>query len=149
VDGVEDLKHLRDLAALEGYARLSDLDALLTLAQALPTEHHAALLEVARAVYSAERSATAFAVEPLTGFVALVAHPGLQTATFRALDSSMDALLTHLEDLHRIGGAHPLETAIQSALQAIKDALFGRALNVAERSRLRGFYEREKLLRRW
>lgn len=147
-EALEDLKHLRDLAHLEGYTRLTDLETLLGMARVVPDRHQDRLLEVARALYAGER-APAVRLEPLTEFIALLAHPGLISSPYRDLDAQMDLLLTALEDAHRQAQTHPLDEAIRAALQALKDALFGRPLNIAERSRLRGFYEREKLLRRW
>ena len=54
-----------------------------------------------------------------------------------------------LKDTWDTESIFPSVTAWEAALEALKESVFGRALNIAERSRLRGFYEREKLLKRW
>ena len=143
------LEGLRDLAALEGFARLSDLEALVSIARVAPLAIQAELLEVASAIFEARKPDQTVALEPLIGVIELIASRGLQACDYRSLDSAMDAMLSALEDAHRVGTVHPLDASCRAALEALKNSVFGRALNIAERSRLRGFYEREKLLKRW
>ena len=149
VTPVQQLEGLRDLAALEGFARLSDLEALLSMACAAPLLLQAQLLEVAGAIFEGRKVDQQVTLEPLAGVIDLMATRGLQHSDYRSLDSAMDAILTALEDAHRVAAVHPLEGSCHAAITALKNSVFGRALNIAERSRLRGFYEREKLLKRW
>ncbi len=145
----QQLEGLRDLAALEGFARLEDLEALLSIASVAPVTLQTQLLEVASAIFEGRDVEQPVALEPLTGVIELIATRGLQHSDYRSLDGAMDAILTALEDAHRVASTHPLEASCVAALGALKNSVFGRALNIAERSRLRGFYEREKLLKRW
>ena len=146
---VRQLEGLRDLAALEGFARLGDLEALLSIAQVAPLELQIQLLEVTSAIFEGRKVAQLITPEPLTGAIELIAARGLQGSDYRSLDSALDAILTALEDAHRVAAIHPLKASCHAAITALKESVFGRSLNLAERSRLRGFYEREKLLTRW
>ena len=152
-DSLSQLEGMRDLAALEGFARLHDLTVLLSIAQNAPETLQPQLLEVARGVYETRPAVLNAPRDPLetqlSALVGIVCQPGLQGINFRTLDASLDALLTALEDSHRARESHPLEGTTFAALEAVKATLFGRALNIAERSRLRGFYERTKLLKSW
>ena len=143
------LEGLRDLAALEGFARLEDLEALLSIARVAPLALQSQLLEVTGAIFEGRKVDQLTTTEPLTGVISLIATRGLQHSDYRSLDSALDEILTALEDAHRTTTPHPLEMSCHAALEALKESVFGRALNIAERSRLRGFYEREKLLKRW
>jgi hypothetical protein len=113
------------------------------------------LLEVASAIFEARScqiraDLSSGAVRgSLEALVGIVAAPGLDAADFVTLEAGMTSVLVALEDLHRSGQDDPLEAAAFAALEAVKAALFGRGLNLAERSRLRGIYERTKLLRSW
>ena len=149
VTPVQQLEGLRDLASLEGFARLGDLEALLSIAQVAPLTLQSQLLELASAVFEGHKVDSPITLEPLTGVIELIATRGLQHSDYRSLDGALDAILTALEDAHRVAATHPLDASCHAALSALKNSVFGRALNVAERSRLRGFYEREKLLKRW
>jgi hypothetical protein len=150
---ITELEGLRDLAALEGFARQDDLTVLLNIAHDAPETLQICLLEVARGVYEARPTALPAPQDPLEmqlwALIGIVCQPGLRGVNFRTLDASMDALLTALEDSHRARESHPLEDTTFAALEAVKATLFGRALNIAERSRLRGFYERTRLLKSW
>ncbi len=149
------LVHLRDLASLEGFARLPDLEALLNIARVAPFETRVALLETAGMIYAAsadsvpvERTESALSLA-FARLIALVRETGLERASFAALEAGLDRLLTALEDAHRKRQSDPLEAAAFVALEEAKSALFGRVLNVAERARMRGLYERTKLLKSW
>ena len=146
---VQQLEGLRDLAALEGFARVDDLEALLAIARVAPLALQSQLLELASAIFEGRKADQPVTLEPLAGAIELIAARGLQRSDYRSLDAAMDAILTALEDAHRVAATDPLELSCHAALAALKNSVFGRALNVAERSRLRGFYEREKLLKRW
>ena len=146
---LEQLEGLRDLAILEGFARLEDLEALLSIARVAPLALQNQLLEVASALFEGRKPDDLTTPEPLTGVISLIATRGLQHSDYRSLDGALDAILTALEDAHRTAAIHPLDASCHAALEALKNSVFGRALNIAERSRLRGFYEREKLLKRW
>jgi hypothetical protein len=43
-------------------------------------------------------------------------------------------------------GSHPVEAALLEVIEFVKQEFFGKALNIAERSALRGLYERQKNL---
>jgi hypothetical protein len=150
-----DLERLRDLAKLEGFVRLEDLEALLSIARFAPQDTQVLLLEVAKAIfegrpYPIEANFSSNTVQGnLEAMVGVIAHPGLDAADFVTLEFAMTSLLVALEDLHRSGNTDALESAAFATLEAVKAALFGRGLNVAERARLRGIYERTKLLRSW
>lgn len=146
---VQQLEGLRDLAALEGFARLIDLEALLSIARPAPLTLQAQLLELAGAIFEGRRVDPPITLEPLAEVIALIATRGLQSSDYRSLDGALDSILSALEDAHRMAVVHPLDGSCHAAVTALKDSVFGRALNIAERSRLRGFYEREKLLKRW
>jgi hypothetical protein len=60
---------------------------------------------------------------------------------------TMNRCLTALENARRNRCPHALEAITLEVLEFVKQAFFGRALNVAERSALRGLYERQKSLR--
>jgi hypothetical protein len=150
-----ELERLRDLASLEGFARLDDLEALLSLTRFAPDALKPRLLEGAKRIFEARTAHDFDELEPhslsdrLEILLRLVERPGLNTTPFTAVESSMTLILTSLEDLHRDGIREPLEATAFAALEVAKAALFGRGLNIAERSRLRGIYERTKLLRSW
>ena len=52
-----------------------------------------------------------------------------------------------LEEARRTHGPHPLEATLLEVIEFVKQEFFGKVLNVAERSALRGLYERQKNLR--
>jgi hypothetical protein len=52
-----------------------------------------------------------------------------------------------LEEARRTHEPHPLEVTMLEVIEFVKREFFGKALNVAERSTLRGLYERQKNLR--
>ncbi len=149
VTPAQQLEGLRDLASLEGFARLGDLEALLAIAVTAPLTLQTQLLEAASAIFEGRKVEQPVALEPLTRVIELMTTRGLEASDYRSLDGAINAILTALEDAHRVASVHPLEASCVAALEALKNSVFGRALNIAERSRLRGFYEREKLLKRW
>jgi hypothetical protein len=59
----------------------------------------------------------------------------------------IDRSLAALEQARRVTGPHPLEPAVLEVLEFVKQGFFGRNFNIAERSALRGLYERQKNLR--
>jgi hypothetical protein len=59
----------------------------------------------------------------------------------------IDRSLAALEQARRMTGPHPLEPAVLEVLEFVKQGFFGRNFNIAERSALRGLYERQKNLR--
>ena len=59
----------------------------------------------------------------------------------------IDRSLAALELARRATGPHPLEAVVFEVLEFVKRGFFGRNLNIAERSALRGLYERQKNLR--
>ena len=61
--------------------------------------------------------------------------------------SLINTSLSSLESARRINGAHRLEIAVLEVIEFLKQEFFGRQLNLAERSALRGLYERQKNLR--
>ena len=61
--------------------------------------------------------------------------------------SMIDRSLAALEQARRVTGPHPLEPAVLEVLEFVKQGFFGRNFNIAERSALRGLYERQKNLR--
>lgn len=59
----------------------------------------------------------------------------------------IDRSLAALEQARRVTGPHMLEPVLLEVLEFVKQGFFGRDLNIAERSALRGLYERQKNLR--
>jgi hypothetical protein len=61
--------------------------------------------------------------------------------------SMIDRSLAALEQARRVTGPHSLEPVVLQVLEFVKQGFFGRNFNIAERSSLRGLYERQKNLR--
>ena len=63
------LEGLRDLASLEGFARLEDLEALVSMARVAPPTLQNQLLEVASAIFEDRKLTQLSPLEPLTGII--------------------------------------------------------------------------------
>jgi hypothetical protein len=63
-----------------------------------------------------------------------------------SLSSLENARRTNGSQSTRTNGSHPLEGIMLEVLEFVKREFFGRTLNLAERSALRGLYERQKNL---
>lgn len=146
-----ELETLVSMAALESHARRSDVQALHNVAK-IWFEARDWCVIAARFVMGAGD-----APEPRVSRVELEAamNETLNLMTFEGLNSSRtsaliqvtNGVLTKLEDARRAKVQNiELELTSFALVESVKAVMFGRNLNIAERSGLRGLYQRERLL---
>jgi hypothetical protein len=157
---MQELEAIAGLAALEN-RRAAQIGLLVQIARAWTDESARAwLLELARSAYGLGPSPTKLErhdpVEvELSEMLNLLAFGsasmmtlgrglGIDSDTWIAMISS---LLSSLEAARRIHGTHRLEATMLEVIEFVKQEFFGRNLNLAERSALRGLYECQKNLR--
>jgi hypothetical protein len=150
-DALLELETLVAMAALESHARLSDVQALQNTARIWRNARDWCAV-AARFVLGAGN-----APEPRVGQLELevAINTVLNLMTFEGLNSSRtseliqvtNGVLTKLEDARRLKlERSDLELVAFSMVESVKAVMFGRNLNIAERSGLRGLYQRERLL---
>jgi hypothetical protein len=150
-DALLELETLVAMAALESHARLSDVQALQNTARIwLDATDWCAV--AARFVLGAGN-----APEPRVAQIELevAINTVLNLMTFEGLNSSRTSdliqvtggVLSKLEDARRLKlERSDLERVAFLMVESVKAVIFGRNLNIAERSGLRGLYQRERLL---
>jgi hypothetical protein len=146
-----EIETLLSLAALESHARLSDIQALQAVAFVW-SDAAGWCVQAARFVIGAGDAPEARASDvplerAINTILNLIAGSGLRTSTTGELINVTNVLLSKLEDTRR-AKQHliVLELASFALVEAVKAVMFGRNLNIAERSQLRGLYGRERLL---
>jgi hypothetical protein len=157
---MQELEAIAGLAALEN-RKAAQIGLLVQVARAWTDESARAwLLELARSAYGLGPSPTKLErhdpVEvELIEMLNLLAFGSSSMMTLgRGLVISSDtwiamisSSLFSLETARLIHGPHRLETIMLEVIEFVKQEFFGRNLNLAERSALRGLYERQKNLR--
>ena len=150
-DDLLELETLVALAALESHARLSDVQALQIVAKTWLEARDWCVL-AARFVLGAGNIPLARVSQvplevAINTILKLVALEGLHNKSTNELIQVTNDLLSKLEDERRAKlGLIALELTAFALVEAVKAVMFGRNLNIAERSQLRGLYQRERLL---
>jgi hypothetical protein len=157
-NAMQELEAIAGLAALEN-RKAAQIELIVMVAKTWTDEPARAwLLELARSAYGlcatppklASRDLVEVELIELLNLLAfgsdsmMTLGRGIRSETWIAM---MGGALSALEDERRKRGPHQLEQAMLEVLEFVKQAFFGKALNVAERSALRGLYERQKNLR--
>jgi hypothetical protein len=161
---MQELEAIAGLAALEN-RKAAQIDLLVRVARAWMDEPARAwLLELARSAYGLGPSPTKLQAKlerhdpvevELIEILNLLAFGSASMMTLgRGLVINADtwiamisSSLSSLEEARRIHGPHRLEATMLEVIEFVKQEFFGRNLNLAERSALRGLYERQKNLR--
>ena len=139
------------MAALESHARLSDVQALQNLAK-IWLEASDWCAAAARFVLGAgekpeARVSSVPLEEAINSVLNLMVFEGLGLSRTNELIGVINNVLSKLEDARRekLERNH-LELGAFSVIESVKAVMFGRNLNIAERSTLRGLYQRMRLL---
>jgi hypothetical protein len=157
---MQELEAIAGLAALEN-RKAAQIDLLVRVARAWTDEPARAwLLALARSAYGLGPSPTKLEchdpvevelIEILNllafgsaSMMTLGRGPVIHADTWIAMIGSS---LFSLEAARRRQGPHRLEATMLEVIEFVKQEFFGRNLNLAERSALRGLYERQKNLR--
>jgi hypothetical protein len=146
-----ELETLVSMAALESHARLSDVQVLQVVAKTW-LDSSAWCVTAARFVLGAGDIPVARVSQvPLEVVIDVVLNllvfEGLKIQTTNRLIQVTHDLLSKLEDRRRLRLEHSeLDLTVFALVEAVKAVMFGRNLNIAERSGLRGLYQRERLL---
>ena len=146
-----ELETLVAMAALESHARLSDVQALQSVAK-LWLDSSVWCAHAARFVIGAGDAPTPRVSQvplevAINTILKLVALEGLHNKSTNELIQVTNDLLSRLEDERRAKlGLTTLELTAFALVEAVKAVMFGRNLNIAERSQLRGLYQRVRLL---
>jgi hypothetical protein len=157
---MQELEAIAGLAALEN-RQAAQINLLVQVARAWTDESARSwLLELARSAYGLGPSPTKLErhdpVEvELIEMLNLLAFGSSSMMTLgRGLVINADtwiamisSSLFSLETARLIHGPHRLEATMLEVIEFVKQEFFGRNLNLAERSALRGLYERQKNLR--
>ncbi len=150
-DALLELETLVSMAALESHARLSDVQALHNVAKIWLDARDWCVI-AARFVLGAgnapEPRGSRVELElAMNEMLSLMTFEGLGLSRTSELINVTNGVLTKLEDARR-AKVHNLELELTtfSLVESVKAVMFGRNLNIAERSGLRGLYQRERLL---
>ena len=146
-----ELETLVAMAALESHARLSDVQALHNVAK-LWLDASDWCVIAAKFVLGAGDSPVprASRVElevAMNEVLSLMTFEGLKLSRTGTLIQVTNDVLSKLEDARRAKVQNiELELTCFALIESVKAVMFGRNLNIAERSGLRGLYQRERLL---
>jgi hypothetical protein len=146
-----ELETLVTMAALESHARLSDVQALGNVAK-IWLDARLWCLSAARFVLGAgdapEPRASKVELEvAMNEILNLMTFEGLNSSLTSTLINATNGVLSKLEDARRAKVQNlELELTTFVLVESVKAVMFGRNLNIAERSGLRGLYQRERLL---
>lgn len=146
-----ELETLVAMAALESHARLSDVRALLEVAR-MWSDSRDWCVATARFILGAgdrpEPRISKVELEvAMNEILSLMAFEGLNASRTSTLIQVTNGVLTKLEDARRAKVQNlELELTTFALVESVKAVMFGRNLNIAERSGLRGLYQRERLL---
>jgi hypothetical protein len=157
---MQELEAIAGLAALEN-RKAAQIELIVQVARAWIDEPARAwLLELARSAYGLGSTPTKLeSHDPveveLIEILNLLAFGSAPMMTFgRGLVINSDtwiamisSSLSSLEAARLRDGPHRLEATLLEVIEFLKQEFFGRHLNLAERSALRGLYERQKNLR--
>jgi hypothetical protein len=170
---IKELEAIAGLAALEN-RKVAQIELIVRVARSWTDEQAQAwLLELARSAYglcaAPQKLERHDPVEvELIGLLNLLAFGSVSMMTLgRGFVINSDtwiamisSSLSSLEEARRTNGSqskssgsqskssgsHPVEAALLEVIEFVKQEFFGKALNIAERSALRGLYERQKNL---
>ncbi len=152
-----ELETMLGLAFLENHPRIEIIQGLARIAQALPdTSMKKVVLNSMQFVYLPETdfiihySSTDYiwiALEKFCQQSANRSFASMKTRDFTELKTDMENLIEALENAWRHKQTSAATPAVQLALEWLREAVFGRNLNIAERAVLRGLYNRERELR--
>jgi hypothetical protein len=146
-----ELETLVSMAALESHARLSDVQALHNIAK-IWLEARDWCVIAARFVLGAgdapePRTSRVELEVAMNEILSLMTFEGLSSSRTSTLIQVTNGVLTKLEDARRAKVQNlELELTSFALVESVKAVMFGRNLNIAERSGLRGLYQRERLL---
>ena len=146
-----ELETLVSMAALESHARLSDVQALYNVAKIWSDARDWCAI-AARFVLGAgdapqPRVSRVELEVAMFEILNLMTFEGLSSSRTGTLIQVTDGVLTKLEDARRAKLQDiELELTTFALVESVKAVMFGRNLNIAERSGLRGLYQRERLL---
>lgn len=150
-DALLELEILVAMAALESHVRLSDVQALYNVAKLWSDARNWCVI-AARFVLGAgnapEPRASRVELEvAMNEILSLMTFEGLNSSRTSTLIQATNGVLTKLEDARRAKLQNiELELTSFALVESVKAVMFGRNLNIAERSGLRGLYQRERLL---
>ena len=146
-----ELETLVAMAALESHARLSDVQALYNIAIIWLDARDWCVI-AARFVLGAgdapEPRASRVELEvAMNEILSLMTFEGLSSSRTSTLIQFTNGVLSKLEDARRAKVQNiELELTSFALVESVKAVIFGRNLNIAERSGLRGLYQRIRLL---
>ena len=157
---MKELEAIAGLAALEN-RKAAQIGLLVRVADAWMDEPARAwLLELARSAYGLgpvptkleRRDPVEVELINILNLLAFGSAPMMRLGQGLVINSNtwismISSSLSSLESARRIDGSHRLEVTVLEVIEFLKQEFFGRQLNVAERSALRGLYERQKNLR--
>jgi hypothetical protein len=146
-----ELETLVSMAALESHARRSDVQALYSVAK-IWSEARDWCVIAARFVLGAgdapEPRVSRVELEvAMFEILSLMTFEGLNSSSTSVLINVTNGVLSKLEDARWAKVQNiELELTTFALVESVKAVMFGRNLNIAERSGLRGLYQRERLL---
>jgi hypothetical protein len=155
---MEELEAIAGLAALEN-RKATQIELIVQVAQTWKDQQAQAwLLELARSAYGLggapqkleQHDPVEVELIELLNLLALGPGPVMMLGLVIGSDTWIAMIsnsLSALENARRTHAPHPLEATMLEVIEFVKRAFFGKALNLAERSALRGLYERQRNLR--
>jgi hypothetical protein len=154
IDALLELETLVAMAALESHARLSDVQALQNIAKvwagALDWCVVAARFVLGAGDMPQPRITNIELEAAINTVLSLMTFEGLSSSRTSELIQVTNGVLSKLEDARRVKlERHDLELAAFAVVESVKAVMFGRNLNIAERSGLSGLYQRERLLQQF
>jgi predicted DNA-binding protein (UPF0251 family) len=150
-DPLLELETLVSMAALESHVRLSDVQALQSVG-GIWLDSRDWCVVAARFVLGAgdapEARVSKVELEvAMNEILNLMTFEGLSSSRTSELINVTNGVLSKLEDARRAKVQNiELELTVFALVESVKVVMFGRNLNIAERSGLRGLYQRERLL---
>jgi predicted DNA-binding protein (UPF0251 family) len=150
-DPLLELETLVSMAALESHVRLSDVQALQSVG-GIWLDSRDWCVVAARFVLDAgdapEARVSKVELEvAMNEILNLMTFEGLSSSRTSELINVTNGVLSKLEDARRAKVQNiELELTVFALVESVKVVMFGRNLNIAERSGLRGLYQRERLL---
>ncbi len=150
-DPLLELETFVSFAALESHKRLSDVQALQSMAKIWLESRDWCVIAARFVIGAGDAPMTRVSQVPLESAIDavlnLIAFHGLSSNSTGELINLTNDVLSKLEDARRLKlESASLQGVVFSLVEAVKAVMFGRNLNIAERSGLRGLYQRERLL---
>jgi hypothetical protein len=151
IDALLELETLVAMAALESHARLSDVQALYNVAKIWSDARDWCVIAARFVLGAGDQPEIRVSSVPLeitlNTVLSLMTFEGLSSSRTSELIQVTDGVLSKLEDARRAKIQNlELELTSFALVESVKAVMFGRNLNIAERSGLRGLYQRERLL---